>query len=82
MRDHNYTQAQSTLQDLQNQLQDPQSPASNNLSSGLKDVLNSASCSQTGCSVNWSQVKDMIKPDTTDQIGVPKGLAGNSPGSA
>ena len=82
LQNHNYTGAQSTIDTLKTQLGNPNSPAVSQLPTGLKDVLESASCTAAGCSVDWSTVASMIQPYSTDPTGTPQGLDGTTPASA
>jgi hypothetical protein len=82
LQNHNYTGAQSTIDKLKQQLGNPNSPAVSELPTGLKDVIQSTSCTTAGCSVDWKNVSNMVQPDSTDENGVPQGLSDTSPESA
>ncbi len=82
LQGHNYTSAQSTIDKLKQQLGNPNSPAVSGLPAGLKDVIQSTSCTIAGCSVDWNTVSNMVQPSFTDGTGVPQGLSGASPESA
>jgi hypothetical protein len=82
LQNHNYTSAQSTIDKLKQQLGNPNSPAVSGLPAGLKDVIQSTSCTTAGCSVDWNSVSNMVQPSSTDETGVPQGLSGTSPASA
>jgi hypothetical protein len=82
LQNHNYTDAQSTIHKLKQQLGTNNSTASSELPTGLKDVIQSTSCTTAGCSVDWNSVSNMVQPSSTDETGVPQGLSGTSPSSA
>jgi len=82
LQNHNYASAQSTIDKLKQQLGNPNSSAVTQLPTGLKDVIQSTSCTTAGCSVDWNSVSNMVQPDSTDSTGVPQGLSGTSPASA
>ena len=81
LRNQNSTEAQTALRNIQKQLDDPGSTASQQLPTSLKDVLKSTKCTDSGCNVDWSQLDRMIQPYNTDSTGVPEGLSGENPAS-
>jgi hypothetical protein len=82
LQNHNYTGAKSTIDNLNQQLGNPNSPVGSELPTSLKDVIQSTSCTIAGCSVDWNSVSNMVQPSSTDETGVPQGLSGTSPVSA
>ena len=82
LQNHNYTSAQSTIDKLKAQLGNPNSPAVAHFPTGLKDVIQSTSCTTAGCSVDWTKVSNMVQPYSTDEAGVPQGFSGTAPASA
>lgn len=82
LQNGNYTAAQSSIDKLKTQLGNPNSPAVSQLPTGLKDLLQSTSCTTAGCSVDWTNVSNMVQPYSTDRTGVPQGFASTNPASA